>query len=112
MPGGLPGHWQRVNTPLRELTRRERRIVAIVAIVLAISVAALVAGALTSSNRLPAGCIDVVTASATGAGEQRACGNQAKDLCQAVAARHDPYSRQVQTACRRSGILKRAGPGG
>ena len=106
MPGGLPGHWQRVNTPLRELTRRERRIVAIVTTVLAISVAALVIGALTSSNRLPAGCIDVITASATGAGETRACGQQAKDLCQAVAARHDSYATEVQAACRRSGILK------
>jgi hypothetical protein len=102
----LEGHWERVNTPLRRLTRREARLVAAVAAVLVVVALGLGLYALLhdSSSKLGTGCIEVTGAHSTGGATIRACGPDAARWCRLVVARGDPLSRQVQARCRETGF--------
>jgi hypothetical protein len=86
----LQGHWDRVNTPLRKTTRRERRIVAVVGGLVAVAVIVSVIVAIgASSPATPAGCIKLEVASTMGGGATQLCGNTAREFCASPAAHHE-----------------------
>jgi hypothetical protein len=100
----LEGHWKRVQTPLRSVSRREARAIAIVAVLAAIALAivsyAIVHG---GSSRDEPACIRVTIASSTGGATLRACGEDAARWCRSMAARDDALARKVKSRCRRAG---------
>jgi predicted metal-binding membrane protein len=102
----LEGHWGRVNTPLRRLTRRERNVVfAAVAVTLA---AILILVLATAGNSRPApapGCIYAIVPGVMGATPVDECGARAKTTCTQHETLRDPGSRSIQTSCRRAGLL-------
>lgn len=101
----LEGHWQRVNTPVRRLTRRERRIVSVAAAVALAATIALVVFALGSSTPAPRpGCIDAIVPGATGGVPVDACGARARRICVAHRSQSDPGSLSIERSCRRAGI--------
>jgi hypothetical protein len=102
----LEGHYERVNTPLRRLTRRERNV-AIGAIVIAV-VAILAVVLATAGNSAPkagAGCIYAIIPGVMGAEPVDACGTQAEFVCARHAAGTAPGSETIREACRRSQIV-------
>jgi hypothetical protein len=102
----LEGHYQRVNTPLRKLTRRERRVVIWGTLATAIAIVALVvATAGGGSHPGPApGCIRPTIAGRTGGEVQNACGAEAVALCERAAATEGPWAESVLSDCRARGI--------
>lgn len=101
----LEGHWHRVNTPVRRLTLRERRIVrAALVVVVAATIAIVVASVSSSTAPLRAGCIDAFVPGATGGVEVTACGARARRICRSYATGSDPGSRAIERSCRRAGI--------
>jgi hypothetical protein len=102
----LEGHWERVNTPLRRLTRRERTIVvAAVTVTLAVVVALILATVGNSRPEPAPGCIYAIVPGVMGATPVDACGARAKRTCAEHATRTDPGSKAIQTSCRRAGLL-------
>jgi peptidoglycan/LPS O-acetylase OafA/YrhL len=102
----LEGHWERVNTPLRRLTRRERNVM--ICAVLATIAAIVVLVALTASDSRPApgpGCIYAIVPGAMGAAPVDGCGARARNICANHATLDDPGSRAIQADCRRAGLL-------
>ncbi len=101
----LEGHWKRVNTPVRQLTGRERRIiVAAMALVLATAVVVAVIAASAPVTRTPKGCIDVIVPSIMGGQPVHGCGAGARAICREHLHATDPGSRAIEAGCRRSGI--------
>jgi hypothetical protein len=101
----LEGHWQRVNSPLRTLTRRERRVVgAALALAVAILVAVIVLAAGADPAPPRAGCIAATVPAAMGASSVDACGARAERICRRHAAATDPGSLAIERDCRRAGI--------
>jgi hypothetical protein len=102
----LQGQWERANTPLRKLTRRER-IVAIGAV--AISLIAVLAVVLaTAGNSAPTagpGCIYAIIPGVMGAEPVDACGRQAEVVCAKHATGTAPGSETIRQACRDSDIV-------
>jgi predicted membrane-bound mannosyltransferase len=85
----LQGHWDRVNTPLRKTTSRERRIVWAFGALLA--VAAIVAGVVfvangSSSPTVGPGCLRIEVGSTMGGGATTICGKAARNFCGSSAA--------------------------
>jgi hypothetical protein len=105
----LQGHWQKVNTPLRETTSRERLLVRIVAALLAVAaigtviVAIATSGNGTSGTALGAGCIRVELPSTMGGVASDLCGKTAREFCLSHAANSEPLDNQVQPKCRDEG---------
>jgi hypothetical protein len=100
----LQGHWDRVNTPLREVGGRERRIAWVIGGLLA--VAAIVAVALAigaSSPGTPAGCIRVDLPSTMGGGTPQLCESAARSFCLSTAANTPPLRDTVLPKCRQAG---------
>jgi hypothetical protein len=102
----LEGHWHRVNTPLRRLTRRERGVaIAVVALSL-VAVLALVLATVGNSRPEPSpGCIRAIVPGVMGATPVEACGARAKRICAARATRTDPGSQAIQASCRDADLL-------
>ncbi|MGN6215604.1 MAG: hypothetical protein ACTHN7_01405 [Solirubrobacterales bacterium] len=102
----LEGHYQRVNTPLRKLTTRERRVVIWGSLACAIAILALVvATAGSSSHPAPApGCIRPTIAGRTGGEVQNACGAKAIALCNRAVRTEGPWAEAVLSDCRARGI--------
>ena len=101
----LEGHWNRVNTPVRQLTGRERRIVAgALAFVTALTLAIVLLVATSSTKPPPAGCIDTVVAGVMGGQPVRGCGEQARAICAHHLHGTDPGSHAILADCRRAGI--------
>jgi hypothetical protein len=102
----LEGHWQRTNTPLYKLSRRERVMAA--AGLLAVCAGLLVAvilGLHHHDTPVPRGCIDAsVPGVMGGSNALDACGARALRLCDANASLGDAYARAIEVACRRAGI--------
>lgn len=99
------GHWQRANTPLRRLGRRERRVALAAVAVTLVAVLAVVLATLGGSRPAPApGCIYAIVPGATGATPVEACGARARSLCARNAALATPGARAIQESCRRAGI--------
>jgi hypothetical protein len=102
----LEGHWRRVNTPLRRLTKRERAIVLGAAAATLVTILALVLATVGDSRPGPApGCIYAIVPGVMGATPVDACGTRATKVCAQHATLTDPGSRSIQSSCRRAGIL-------
>jgi hypothetical protein len=100
----LEGHWARVNTPLRQTTGRERRIVWVGAGLLAIAVIAAVIVAIGSSSpATPAGCIRIEIPSTMGASASTLCGDKAAAFCAGPAAHRAPLNETALPKCREAG---------
>jgi hypothetical protein len=104
----LEGHWRRQSTPLRKLTRRERRVAVATAVISIITVLALVLATVGDSRPGPkAGCIYAIVPGVMGATAVDACGEQAKRTCAEHADPRltNPVDRGVRASCRRAGLL-------
>jgi hypothetical protein len=101
----LEGHWARQQTPLRRLTRREGRILAVVATALVLAAAgALLWAALSGgSSSARAGCVEVTVASTTGGARARACGAEAQHWCRSRTAGQGSFAAALRESCRRAG---------
>jgi hypothetical protein len=101
----VEGNWQRQQTPLRRLTRRELRLLQAFAVALALATTAIVAFAIVQrSAPAPAGCIEVTAPSTMGAVNLRICGADAPRWCRQEAGKDDPTARAVQARCRALGL--------
>lgn len=101
----VEGQWERQQTPLRRLTRRELRLLQAFVAVLLVAAAATLAIALTQATPpVPADCIQVTGGSAVGGANYRVCGADRVAWCRQVAGREDPTSRAVQERCRAAGF--------
>jgi hypothetical protein len=102
----LEGHWERQQTPLRALGRREMRALKAFAAMLAVAVVAVIAiSTLDSSNTAKAGCIDVAVPSTTGGANARACGPDAARYCREQQNGTSRDALNTQAACKRAGFL-------
>lgn len=109
----LEGHFQRVNTPLRRLTKRERNVVMAGVIVTFAALAALILATAGSSQPPPApGCIRVSVAGRTGAELIQACGAEARQLCARSAGKDEPQYLAIAAGCREQSIRPFDGPAG
>jgi hypothetical protein len=104
----LEGHWTRVNTPLRRLTRRERNVAIVTSVLTIVVVLALVLATVGDSRPAPKpGCIYAIVPGVMGATAVDACGAAAKKTCaeHSDPAMTDPVSVRVRRDCRRAGLL-------
>lgn len=96
----LEGHYQRVNTPLRTLTVRERRVALWGTAIAAVTILALIlATAGGGRPALGAGCINPTVAGRTGGEPVNACGAEAVQVCRRAAASEGPWAESVLGAC-------------
>jgi hypothetical protein len=101
----LEGHYRRVNTPLRKLTRRERRVLVWGTLVTAITIIALLVATAGDSQPGPApGCIRVPVAGRTGAELIQACGGEAVSTCRRARGFGGPSGEAILDACTEAGI--------
>jgi type II secretory pathway component PulM len=109
----LEGHFQRVNTPLRRLTKRERNVlVAGIAIMLVAFVGLVLATNSDSRPQQAAGCMYTVVAGRTGGETVHGCGAEAEAICAHSARFDDPRAEKVVEACREAGVSTAGTPGG
>jgi hypothetical protein len=109
----LEGHFQRVNTPLRRLTKRERNVVIAGLAVTLIALAILIFATAGDSQPPPApGCIRASVAGRTGAELIQACGAEARELCARSAGRDEPQYLAIAASCSDQGIRPPAAPAG
>jgi hypothetical protein len=107
----LEGHFQRVNTPLRQLTKRERNIVIAGLAVTFVALAALILATAGDSQPPPApGCIRASVAGRTGAELIQACGKEARGLCARSAGRDEPQYLAIAASCSDQSIHLLAAP--
>ncbi|MDX6609744.1 MAG: hypothetical protein QOF85_1669 [Solirubrobacterales bacterium] len=96
----LEGHFKRVNTPLRRLTKRERNVVIAGVVVTFIALAALILATAGDSQPPPAsGCIRVSVAGRTGAELIQACGMEARELCARSVGHDEPQFLAIAAGC-------------
>jgi hypothetical protein len=106
----LEGHWERVNTPVRETTEREKLLVRGVLAVLALAAVATVIVAIvtrdngTSGSPLAAGCIRIEVPSTMGGSASDLCGNTAREFCTSRAANTEPLEHTALPKCRAAGL--------
>ncbi len=101
----LQGHWERVNTPLRETTGRERLLVrAFLGLLGAAAVATVIVVIVTSSEGPSAGCIRVDLPSTMGGGTPELCGDTARAFCSSRAANTEPLNNTALPKCREAGL--------
>jgi len=102
----LEGHWERVNTPMRRLTRRERTVVLVAALATLVTVLVLVLSTIGNDRPGPApGCIYAIVPGVMGATPVEGCGDRAKGICARHQTGEDPPSRAIRADCRRAGLL-------
>jgi len=102
----LEGHFQRVNTPLRKLTPRERNV--LIGGTLVTLVAILVLILVTAGDSRPgpaAGCVSAVVAGRVGGEPVNGCGPKAKEICARSANYDNPRARTIGEACNEAGIV-------
>jgi hypothetical protein len=108
----LEGHFDRVNTPLRQLTKRERNVVASGIAVTFVALAALLLATSETSQPPPApGCIRVSVAGRTGAELIQSCGMEARELCARSVGVDEPQFRAIAAGCAEQGIRPIGSPG-
>ncbi len=96
----LEGHFKRVNTPLRRLTKRERNVVITGVVVTFIALAALILATAGDSQPPPAsGCIRASVAGRTGAELIQACGMEARGLCARSVGQDEPQFLAIAASC-------------
>jgi hypothetical protein len=102
----LQGHWERVNTPLRKLTRRERNVaIGAVALSLIAILAVVLATAGNSEPKAGPGCVYAIIPGVMGAEPVDACGVQAEIVCAKHESGSQPGSQTIREACRKAGIV-------
>ncbi|HEX3324113.1 MAG TPA: hypothetical protein VHR65_03085 [Solirubrobacterales bacterium] len=107
----LEGHFKRVNTPLRRLTKRERNVVITGVVVTFAALTALILATSGASQPPPApGCIRVSVAGRTGAELIQACGREARGLCARSMGRDEPQYRAIAAGCSDQSIRPLAAP--
>lgn len=107
----LEGHFKRVNTPLRRLTKRERSVVMTGVVVTCIALVALVLATAGDSQPPPAsGCIRASVAGRTGAELIQACGMKARGLCARSVGHDEPQFLAIAASCSEQGIRPLAAP--
>jgi hypothetical protein len=107
----LEGHFQRVNTPLRRLTKRERNVVITGVVVTFIALAALILATAGDSQPPPApGCIRASVAGRTGAELIQACGKEARQLCARSMGRDEPQYLAIAASCSAQSIRPAPAP--
>jgi hypothetical protein len=104
----LQGHWDRVNTPLRETTGRERLLVRIVLAVVGIAVLAAIVVAIatgggSNGGGTAEGCVRVDIPSTMGGSTIHACGRRAAEFCSGPIAHHPSLSGVALPRCREAG---------
>ena len=105
----VEGQWERSQTPLRRLSRRELRLLqGFLAVLLAAVAASGVLVLTTSDPPVPPDCIQVTGGSTLGAVHYRVCGADRAAWCRQVAGRDDPTSVAVQRRCVAEGISPRS----
>jgi hypothetical protein len=101
----LEGHWQRTNTPLRRLSKRERNVVGAGLAVTIVALAVLLLATAEDSQPPPApGCISVSIAGRTGAELIHRCGMEARELCARAGTRDEPAYRAIAAGCQEQSI--------
>ncbi len=97
----LVGHAQRISEPL---TRLQRRLIAVVVII----VAGVSAWAITQAASAPAsrhGCVTVVVPGSMGGGVLSHCGAAARSWCASEHRQGDPLALLAAKQCRLAGLL-------
>jgi hypothetical protein len=107
----LEGHYEKVNTPLRRLTRRERLVlIAGLAITLVACLGLLFLPAhnarplLDESGGHGTGCIEVAVAGRVGAEPIVGCGVRARALCHRASGYEGPRPEAILDACDEAGV--------
>jgi hypothetical protein len=101
----LEGHFDRVNTPLRKLTRRERRVIVWGSLATVVTLLALIL--VTAGNTRPGpapGCIRASIAGRTGAELVQRCGTEAVATCRQAGGLGGPAGEAILAACREAGV--------
>jgi hypothetical protein len=98
-PVPLEGQWERQNTPLRLLGRRERRALVVIGTAFAVGLVVMVVALATHHTRHQRGCIDVPTPSTMGGALIHACGAVRDRLCSEEQALARP-DRAILARCR------------
>jgi hypothetical protein len=100
----LEGHWERVNTPLRELSGRERHLAwAIGGLVALAALVTVMVMIVTSSPSAAPGCIRVDLPSTMGGGTPELCGGAARSFCASPVAHQRPLESTALPKCRDAG---------
>lgn len=101
----LEGHYQRVNTPLRRLTTRERNVVFAGTLITIGVILALILVTAGDSRPGPAeGCVSAVVAGRVGGEPVNGCGEKAKEICARSANYDNPRARTISGKCDEAGI--------
>ncbi|MGH2854444.1 MAG: hypothetical protein ACRDLF_09695 [Solirubrobacteraceae bacterium] len=93
---------RRLSEPLR-WGRRERTVVAVLLVCVALSAIGLGAYALTSGAPARRDCIEVTFASTLGGATEHACGAQARTVC-ATPGAFKSVAEELRAACLRAGF--------
>jgi hypothetical protein len=102
----LEGHFERVNTPLRRLTRRERNVVIAGTLATVGVLLALVLATAGDSRPAPAaGCVSAVVAGRVGGEPVNGCGADAKAICARSASYDNPRARTINAKCAEAGVV-------
>jgi hypothetical protein len=89
------------------LTPRQKRVFAVVGVVLVIIIGGVSWRAATdpgSYGRSAHGCVSVTVPSSTGGGILHACGAAARAMCRTAFARHDRIALLTRPQCRLAGL--------
>jgi hypothetical protein len=103
----LEGHYQRVNTPLRKLTARERWAVIVGLIVTTAAILALLFVPKRTEHpftQARPGCIEVGVAGRVGNEPVVGCGAKAVAICRRAAEFDDARAETITNACEEQGI--------
>ena len=102
----LEGHFQRVNTPLRKLTARERNVLIAGMLVTVVAILALILATASDSRPAPAaGCVSAVVAGRVGGEPVNGCGADAKAICARSANYDNPRARTINEKCDEAGVV-------
>jgi hypothetical protein len=102
----LEGHYERQNTPLYKLSRREIWVATSIVAVTLLTVIVMVAftGA-SNSNPAPAqGCINPTVAGIVGAETLNACGQEAVDICNHASGYTGARAETIIDNCNKQGV--------
>ena len=92
-----------MNTPVRKLSERERRLVWIVGALVAVAASAAVVVAILTSGSSNAGCVEVEVPGTMGGGVNRVCGAEAAKFCREGAPSMGPVQNVALQKCREQG---------
>ncbi len=101
----MEGQWERVNTPIRSLSPRERNVGFVMGLLTTLVIAGVLL--LHVGDKVappPAGCISATVPWVMGGETFNRCGEQAKYLCANKATEETAYGRGVLDACREAGL--------